>query len=122
MCCFIHLLTPEVTNRTFREGLQDTEWLLDEEEISRDSLSWASNNRALGSQKSQESRYRMGQLVPSSRTRTERKPAARIKSNRKMECNRMLEREYAGPGSQKQTINSYSIATDNYEVSNLEDY
>lgn len=87
MCCFIHLLTPEVTNRTFREGLQDTEWLLDEEEISRDSLSWASNNRALGSQKRQESWYRMGQLlVPSSRTRTERKPAARIKSNRKMEC------------------------------------
>lgn len=54
LCYSIHLLTPEVKMERFRERLQGTEWLLDEEEVNWDSLDQTSDNKVLCDQKWQE--------------------------------------------------------------------
>lgn len=83
LCYSTHLLTSEVKIERFREGLQGTERLLGDEDLNCDSLVRTSDKFCvIGSSRTHNAK--MGQLlIPSLRTRTEQKSAARLKSNRK---------------------------------------
>jgi len=87
LCYSIQLLTAEVKMERFIEGLPGIKWLLDEEEVNLDSLNQTSDNRVLCNEKWQEPLLIPDVvgwlLIPSPRTRTVGKAAARLKPSGK---------------------------------------